>query len=294
MPPSMGFATQLGIGSDTPVTTELEFQSANLGKVARVLDSNGIRGTRSIPKERVRDGIYEISGSISLTPSPAELDAILPWITGTAKDESNQFPLAESLLSQYVSIDRVAKVFTYGGCVVSRATFRGSEGSLLQVTLDIEGKTETIGNAGTFPSLTLDSGSPYTFTDAVLTIGGTPYQCREFELVIDNQVRPRHMNSLSRTEIPAARRMVTTRFVVPYTSSETSLYSMGVGGAAASLVLTNGAYSISFAFANIVNPATGDSIAISGPDEELFLTLSGQARSSGSTKELIITNDSTA
>jgi hypothetical protein len=56
-------------------------------------------------------------------------------------------------------------------------------------------------------------------------------------------------------------------------------------------VLTNGNRSITFAVAAFMVP---DASPVVGGPGEILLTLSGSARSSGATKELVITSDSTA
>ena len=137
-----------------------EFVSETIRKRATIVDTGGIRGTRSHHAARTRAGAYEVGGTIVLHPSPADLDLLLPRILGTA-ESSDSFALADSLENFYfgVMVDRVAKVFTYGGCYVDRATFRSSAGGLLELSLEIVGKTESVGNAGTFPALTLGASA---------------------------------------------------------------------------------------------------------------------------------------
>lgn len=291
MAASVGVLAKLGIGTTSTVDSPLEFLSENIRKVRQIKDTGGIRGTRSHVAERTRADAYTVSGSIRLNPGPVELDYLLPYIMGTNKDGSNQFPLAETISDFYLSVDRVAKVFTYAGVKVGSATFSSSEGGFLDVNLNLEGKTETVGNSGTFPSLTLSLLQPYIFYDAAVTIGGTTYSVRDWEVSIDNGLRPRTLNSATRTEIPATDRMVRCRVTLPYTSSETSRYDTTTTGAAVVFTLTNGAYSLTLSLADVQFDTESPTV---GGKDEIFLSLSGQARKSGTTAELIITNDSTA
>ena len=206
--PTVGTLNQFGIGTANPTTSLLEYTSFGLGKHGTVLSTDGIRGTRSHPVERTRAGVYTISGQIVTHPGPADLDVLLPFITGTTKNGSNQFPLAEALTSvtAYIQHDSGAKVFTYAGCQADKYAFKASQGGLLELAMDWEALTESIGNAGTFPSLTATTAAPFVLMDAVLTIGGgASKQFREMEVVIDNHLKKdRHMNSSARTDVVPA------------------------------------------------------------------------------------------
>ena len=83
--PAVGFAAKLGIGTSEPVTEPLEFLSENLRKTGTVLDTNGIRGTRSHSAERTRNGTYTVAvngnqvfdtsnNALAANPSLADFD----------------------------------------------------------------------------------------------------------------------------------------------------------------------------------------------------------------------------
>lgn len=290
---SVGVLAKLGLGASNPVDQPLEFQQETVKKVGQILETGGIRGTRSHASERTREGPYKITGQIVCQPSPVELDYLLYKVCGTAKTGGNVFALAETIPEFYYTADRVAKVITYAGCKAVKTTFAASAGGLLTVTVDVEGKTETIGAAGSFPSLTLDTGAPYALHDTTgaVVIGGTAYEVNNLEIVIENVFNgDRFNNSISRTDIPIIDRNVTLKMTLPYTSTETGLYDAGASGAACTITFTNGNYSLLFSFAAIQYAA--DTPTVGGKDE-IPLTLTCVARKSGSTAELIITNDST-
>jgi hypothetical protein len=288
---SMGHQAQLALDAVTPFDSSsepYEFVSEKLRKQGQILDTSGIRGTRSHASERTREGTYEVSGSITLHASPAMLDNLLPRILGAA-ESTDTFDLAETIPEFQVMVDRVAKVFTYQGCKIDRATFRGSAGGLVELSLDILGKTESVGNAGTFPSLTLPTDPPYVMQDGVLTLLASARKFTDFEIVIDNALASRFSNSQTATDISPTDRIVTFRCSNPYTSDETDLYEQALAGAAATLVFTNGGYSTTFSFATLQFPDLSPVVAGKG---EIPLTLEGIARKSGSTAELIVTHDS--
>lgn len=294
MAASVSALAKMGMGATSPVTQAIEFLNENLQKRGQIIETAGIRGTRSHPKERTREGTYTVDGQITLNPCPDELDFLLPYIVG-GSESADDFPLAETLPEMYVTVDRIAKVFTYAGCKVNRATFRGREGQLLELSLELMGKTETEGNSGTFPALTLTTAAPYIFHDAVMTIEATAYSIFDWELTIDNKLNgQRFTNSQSRTDIPAMDREVMVTVTVPYTSTEAALHdkSSHKTGVAATCVFTNGGKSLTFTTPALQKAA--ESPTVPGRDQEIKLRLQFTARSSSGTAELTINNDPVA
>lgn len=278
--PSMGYASQLGMGaSNVSITEAYEFKSEGLASERTVIKTAGMRGSRSQVIERVRQGTLAPGGPIVLEPSPAELRKLLPRILGAAESGVNPYTyaLAETLPTFGVQVDRVAKVFTYALCVVDKATFRSSEGQPLELTLDVEAQTEAITNAGTFQGgLTIDGNPPFVFFDGVLTLGGSSVPMREFELIVDNQLKKdRFTNSQTRTALPPMDRLVTLRCTVPYTADSVALYDGGAAGVTSNLTLTNGSHVLNFQTQNVVFPAK-KSPAVQRKDDEVLMTLEGQ------------------
>lgn len=288
MPASMGHQAKLGMGAASPVTEAFEFLTDNLKLMQTIIDASGIRGTRSRPKERSRESQRTVSGTITMNPNPVELDRLLPRILGAA-EVADVFSLAETLPEFYVTSDRVTKVLTYNGCKVNRATFRASVGGPLELALEIFGKDESIGAAGTFPAISVDIASPpYILADLALVIGGTAYTCDSIEIVIDNALEVRYGNSLTPTEINPADRQVALATRVPYGDAAT-LYGSGSAGVATTATFTNGAVSCLFTFPALIFPK--ESPVVDSRGEE-WLPINGVARKSGSTPELTVTNDS--
>lgn len=295
MASSQGSQAKLCMDAVAPIDTSsepYEFLSISGGAEHQIIRTEGIRGTRSRSKERRRRGLQVVQFSIVMNPSPAELDKLLPRILG-ANESTDVFALAETLPTFLVCVDRIAKVHTYTGCVVSRATFRSSTGQPLQLTLDIIGVSETEGDAGSFPSLSLDTDTMFVHSDAVLTVQSSARSFDQAELIIDNRVVSRFMNSRTATDVAATDREILFNCSTPYTSSESDLITTPAGssaGAAATLAYTNGNQSISFALANLIqDPARTPGIPGRG---EILLPLNFRAEKSGSTNELIVTHDS--
>jgi hypothetical protein len=301
--PSTGAFTKFAV-DDSAVTQLSDFDGDSFayellgGTDLRLVTVNafndGIRGTRSRNKARVRQVQRRVTGGITMNPTPVELDQWFPRILGAA-EVADAFALAETVPEFGVLIDRVAARYVYTGCKVSRCTISGRQGELISFRVDIEGKDE-IESATAFPGTipAIDGGAPYVFSDCTfaLTADASAVEVQEFEITIDNVVSAdRFMNSLTRNTIVALDRMVTVRLVVPFTADEIDLHDQAAGGQGGTLTLTNGGQSTLFTFGALDTPA--ETPSITGKDE-LTQTLNMTAYKSGSTPELAITHDSTA
>lgn len=299
--PSVGTSGKLAMDSSVTTVSDFdsgsiayEFNSESLRMRQTHVDSGGIRGTRSVVKDRVRIAQEDISGSIVMNPTPIELDTLLPRIMGAA-ESTDSFAFAETLPVFGVLVDRVTKVFTYTGCYVNRATFSGSQGQLIRLSLDILGKTEVVSAAGTYPGTVpaIDTAQGYVFADTTFSLSGdtSAAEVSSWEIVIDNVLDGSHyVNSVTRTQIVPTDRIVTVRMSLPYDADSIDLYDQAVAGAAGTLTLTNGGCSTLFTFANLKAPA--ETPVISGRGSILMLDLSMRAYMSSSTRELVITHDS--
>ncbi len=265
--PSVGTLTSASIGG-----TAYEYKSFGLGKHDTVLDTNGIRGSRTHQYARTRQGPYTVSGPIVLEPSKACADAMISYILGGST-------LQETLPTFTVAIDRIAKLHTYSTCVVDKATFKASQGGFLELTLDIEGETESLGSGGGGVG-SVEDGSPLVFTDATLQIASTSYIFRECTVVVDNHVKKdRFMNSLTRTALPALDRTVTVTLSLPYTADTIALYDTGATGATVVLAFTDADGSVTITAYEVQFPAQPP---VTPGKDEVMLTLSGTAHGTGS------------
>ncbi len=290
MPPVMGYATQLGIDTANPVTLRFDFQSEGLMLDEEMPDTNGLRGTRSRAVERIRQGIRRVHGPLTLEPTAVELSHLLQWILGGTPTGSPTvtYPLADGLQSRYVTIDRVSKVFTYSGVYVNRATIRGTQGQPLQVLLDLLGQDEAVANSGTFPALTLDvANTPFMFYDLSLSVAGSTYQPRDWEITIDNALdADRFFNSQTATAIAPRDRHITTRFPLPYGDANALYGTGGPGGVAYVATFTNGGAVLTFTAGKAIFPRKSPTVP---GREEILIPVEAVLYKSGSTVELTTT-----
>jgi hypothetical protein len=289
MAADQGYQTQLGIDTANPITARFDYQRESLALDETFLDGNGLRGTRSHNVDRMRAGNRIVRGQLVLQPNAAELALLYPWILG-AVASGTTFALADALTARYVTIDRVTKVYTYSGVQVDKATFRGAEGEPLTLTLDLIGVDETVGNAASFPSLSIDTATgPFLFSDLALSIASNTYTAKEVEITISNKLDPRYHNSQTITSLVPTDREITLKTKLPH-SSAYAAYNTGIGGAAVTATFTNGTVSSLFSFVKVCFPRK--SATVEGRSE-ILIPLDGVALKSGSTAELIVTHDST-
>ncbi len=262
----------------------------SLKETAEIIETNGMTGTTDHNKERTREGLKRVSGSIKIACSRLALDALLPYICGTP-EASDVFALADTIPDFYLMIDRGAKVFTYSGCRIAKATFSGAKGDLLFLDLEIEAETETIGNAGTFSPLTNPTEKPFLMADGVLTLQGSSRVFEKFSLTIENKLNTELFgNNLNRYDIPLIDRIITLQTDHPWDTDNTDLVKQALDGAAGSLVFTNAEVPTDVLTFNMAAIQYANiSPSIEGKDV-INLPLTGMVRSSGATKSLTITN----
>ena len=291
----VGMINEVTAGTAVVVTELYELISGDMGSIEELLDTGGITGTRAHLSERVRQNIRRCTGSITLNPNAIELDNLLPRILGTA-EVVDVFDLAETLLPFTINIDRGPRRFYYAGCFVNKATFRASAGQALTVQLDIEAFTET-SDSTAFPAITLNLATgPYLFSDAVISVSGTNYAFKSWELVVDNMLdTERFLNSTTRAALPAKDRMVSVTLDAPYgtpAADNTALYGLAATGVAVIATFTNAqATGVSCIF-NCPKVSFPRISPILSGKEELMIPLRGIARKGTGSFEIRVTNDS--
>lgn len=286
------------------MSTPIAFVRESLIATRELIEDPGIRGTRSRSKERVTRGLIRVGGQTVHQPSPAELDAMLPWLLG-ADESTDTFALAETLQEVNIAILRgsalaSAGMFTYGACKCGRWEFSGSEGSAIQLSCDWVGKTVTTAAGASFPSVALDEDGVYIFQGGVLTLEGNTVQFSEFSLSCDNFAEAEFNNSQTATAIDALDRDITLNCNIPWDATEeANQWNVAEGdtlaeGAAGSLVFSSNRSGqlLTFTFGNVkpaplVDPQVGGKQKIRWPSTWKILK-------SSTTNELVVTHDSTA
>ncbi len=278
----------------------IDFQSSDLVCEQELIDTSGLRGTRSRPGERVRAGIRRVHGPIKVQPTSLEWTYLAQAIMG-GTPAGTTYPLGDTLTSNDVVVDDKMQVMTYPATSIDKMTLHaGQEQQIVEATLDIVGKDETIGAANTFGGATIDETTfPFRFYDSAsaISIGGVVYQAREMTIVIDNAVdKDRYFNSQTLVTVQPTDRHVHFTAKLPY-GDAVAAYNLsstggvdpadtGAQGVAVSVVFTFGGASMSWTFPNVKFPRKSPHWA---GREESFLDLDGICYSSGATAEASLT-----
>lgn len=288
-----GVASRIAIGDATTAMTLISFDSESLQETRGVIVNNGIRGTRAHYIERVRNGDIAVGGNLTFTPQSNEWAYLLPKILG-GTPSGTTYPLAETLSGfildkEYASGD----VHRFPALYVNQATISGSAGSAITLSLDLLG-TGSITTGATFASggaLTDNTANDFfvhSDSDGAFILGGSTIPLNSFEIVINNAIELRKVNSRTATAATATDRLITVNFSVPYGDATFSTFTdADVTG---SLTLSALAQSLGISFAGIrFNQA---SPTIGGRGETLY-SLPGQAMRTSSAGEVSVTLDST-
>lgn len=277
----------ISAGESDASYTNLEFiTGSTLGVQQDLYDPQGMRGHRGTIDERVREVRRQAAGTLVFQPGPADLDILLPWITGSTKNGNNFVPAA-NVPFRYLRASRNGTWFTYGGMKVALATFQASENSPLTVTLQLVGQDETSGSDPTASAASTEV--PFIFSDAVLSIGGSSYAFRSLNLTYDNMLDPRFNNSVTLSSITAADLAVSVDLSLPY-GDTTALYgASAAAGVAASITFTNGTTQFAVSMPKVRAPKTPLPFGERG--RVVDQPWNGIARKTGSSDIITFSND---
>lgn len=257
-----------------------EFSRCSLKRVDIRPERDGIRGTRS---RNVLDvtgntttGPYSVAGAIVLEPTAVQLNALAVLAIGAGGN------IAEALTEFNVIVDPIYnEPMTYANCAVDSFTLRGQQGGIIEVTLDLVGKTESTAGAVTVPVVAI----PFIMSDCTLTMGNVAVETIGFELSIQNNIdRSRFANAKTLTDVSAGERVVTMQ--TTHAADTAALEAPAVAGLGAtnSLVLNNGTNSVTFTFAALQAVREDPDI----DKTEILLTKNWDIRRTSGTAEIAV------
>lgn len=292
MPASIGTYGKLAIGAANPTDIRLRYKDEDLVETLELVDGNAINGVLDRNIELMRDGAKRVRGPINMIPNAYEFQQLLVWILGGTPSGSGTvtYPLTQTnnLPEKFVSIDRVAKVFTYTGVKVNRAVFRATQNGPLELSLDLIAKSGAEADAGTFPSLTLNiANGPFLFRDLAMSVAGTTVKAKEFTLTVDNMLNAdRFFNQQTLESIDQEDRRITFETSLPYGDYHALRSGFTSAGTAVVATFTNGGAAMSFSLVKVAIPYTDPGTP---GKTELMLPVSGDACSSGTTAAMVTT-----
>lgn len=293
--PSIGTLGQFGWDTANPVTAAYEYTRFDVQPRQQYIDPDGIRGTLDRQSENVAAGIIPVEGTVSVKPTYALLSgiALKAILGGTPTGVGTMtYPLANGNIDTYMTIDRIAKVDTYGLLWVDRATFSSEEGRELELELDVFGQTETEGLAASFPAGLVPAYQP----PFVHSAAGTSFTCisvarqikRISVAIANNYTKDRYFNSQTIATPGKQSLDVDITLTVPYTSDNTDIYALATAGSSGGVaVWSDGTHSLTMTFGNVqLNGAP--SKPIQGKTETL-MDIPLKARRLTTTRAIVVT-----
>ncbi|MDB5312657.1 MAG: hypothetical protein JWO38_6859 [Gemmataceae bacterium] len=280
---------RLGIDSSNPVTQRFDFNYFDLGVQVDLKDMNGTRGKYSKDSNRVRTNLTHVAPRVRCQPTSLELSRLLQWILGGTPSGTPTvtYPLGNTTVQRYVAFDpNGGNLWTLTGVAVDEARFKAAQGEPLDLDLSLVGQTYAV--SGSFPAIALDvSTQPFLFVDAVLVVGGTTVQSKDFELAVANGIdRNRFFNSGTLTATNKLTRKITCHVTIPYGDYST-LFNTGSGSSVSvTATFTNGGAVLTFNLGGVrFKPKNPQSEF----NQEVMLPLEGEAFSADGTTEVLIT-----
>lgn len=248
----------LSDSSDLSSGVRVNLDSTTLRAQHQLIRAQGNRGQRARSLSRVRTGNRRVTGNIISTPSDTELDYWLPKAMG-----GSLTAIGNTLPTFYAGVDKVAEMFKYTTCVVSRLNLAAQVGQPVVLTADIEGTDEE--DLATWPvddpGLAVSGESFFILSDLTLTIGGTERTVPGFSLTLDNFLdTERFQNAKTREHIPSSDCQISLEIEVPYNADNTGLYTIADTGIAGVLALSNGTDTYTMTFGKVVAEQEGASV----------------------------------
>jgi len=247
----------------------------------RVFDvAQGKSQTREMTKCRAAQMGETVSGGFSLFPTSAELDWLLTNALGWGS--SSPWTPSSSLSSINLWADKGdLQTYKYTGCRLNRLMLSGQEFQFLKARCDFIGESETEVTDLTTTGVTIDCANCFPFKDIVLTIGGTAFKLKQFDLTIDQGIPAQQQeNNATRTVFEAGMLTVGLNVTVGFRSDTKALYRKAVAGDdSCTLSWTDGTYTYTATFGNLKIPGNGPTVPENG---EITMVPQIQAYRSGS------------
>ena len=287
---AMGWAKQLGFDATSTTPTEkYKFRNFQWNLNEILSNMEGIRGTREETSERTVQNTRAPRFSFRMFPNSVELDTWLSRIMWGA-EAADVWNYSDTQPANFAAcVDMSTARWRFQDCQVDKATFSWEQGGPLTLDLEIEALDfSTDGTA--FPNLSFSTVPHYIASEGVHVVNANTLKFRSGKITIDNMLKKdRFMNSQTRISLPSMGRKTTWELDGPY-GDNSALFGLSALGVICTQTFTKGNRSILFSSVAVQFPRE-----FPQPNErdEIMLPLVGEARKSGSTGSLIVTNDST-
>lgn len=223
--------------------------------------AQGKRGTRQDYSCRAAQLSETISGGFNIFPTDTELDWLMNRAFGT--NAGTPWVPGETLPAWHLWVKKGGiQTFKYTGLRTSRFVLSGAETQFLNLRVDCVGQTETEVSDIAPGAIVVECDTIFPFASIVLTIGGTAFSIKSFELAVDNQIAAgQQENAASRTIFESEGLAVTLNVTCGYRADTKALYRKAVAGDdGATLAFTNGTNTYTWTFGNLKIPNRGPTV----------------------------------
>lgn len=187
-------------------TPTWDFVSDSLIAKEQILVGSGLRGYRQRQLEAESNGLYDVSGQLVAEPSIGFLSFWLPYVMGGGTTTIPAF--AQTVPDFDIVCDRVAGIYKYQSCKVSKFSMKFTSGSLVRCTMDIIGKAY---QATTFAGAALGTThlyQPCQSASIVIANATQNMAVEDFELTIDNAIVAKRRCKLTNQDLIETDRQV--------------------------------------------------------------------------------------
>lgn len=195
----------------------------SLGLKQPHVNNMGSNGFTAQASEQTRPGLKIVDGDINLLATPDLLTLFLPHVTGRVMATNVTYPSPDVPSPFHILLHRDSSLYTYTDLQVNKLSLGSEAGGPVKMVLGCMGKDrEATPEAGaSWPAgLNVSNKTPYMHQDCVITIGGTPYKFRSWQLEIDLKLVPQYFDTVSPCGFLRGDLVMTTlKLVGPHTQA---------------------------------------------------------------------------
>jgi hypothetical protein len=195
------------------------------------VNNSGMNGTTAQASEQTRPGLKIVDGDINLLATPDILTKFLPHATARAIASNVTYPSPNVPPYFHILLHRDSSLYTYTDLVINRFSLGSSAGQPVKMVMGCMGRdresslqADSAWPVGLLPT----NKAPYMHQDAVITINGTTYKFRQWQLDVDNKLSPEYFDAVTPCGfLRGDQAMTTLKLVGPHTQTTVASIMQG-------------------------------------------------------------------
>lgn len=207
------------------------------------INNSGSSGFTAQASELSRPGLKMVDGDFNMLATPLALTTLLPHVTGRAIASNVTYPIEDLPPKFHIMAHRDSSIYVYTDLYANKFTIGSDAGGPVKMVVGCIGRdreeTPTAGTSWT-SGLNIINQAPYMHQDCVITVGGTTYKFKTWQLEIDNKLAPQYFDSVTACGMQRQEfAMTTLKLSGPHTQTTvTSLMQGAIAPAALNVVIT--------------------------------------------------------